>query len=126
MLRLLRPQFDSIILTRYHDNPRSVFPTDLLKLVHLLDAEAATDRSSVSIFNDPISAWEACRAMVDADSLVCITGSFFLAAEIRDALRDAGPGMELNSPPLLFFLRNDWLSPGLFCQCFPQPAWHPQ
>ncbi len=98
MLRLLRPQFDSIILTRYHDNPRAVLPSDLLELVKRLDAEAATDQSSVSIFNDPISAWQACRAMVDTDSLVCITGSFFLAAEIRDALRDGGPGIDLSSP----------------------------
>jgi dihydrofolate synthase/folylpolyglutamate synthase len=98
MLRLLRPQFDAIILTRYHDNPRSVLPTDLLKLVTALDEEAATDPSSVSIFNDPVSAWQACRAMVDADSLVCVTGSFFLAAEIRDTLCGAGPGIDLSSP----------------------------
>ena len=95
MLRLLLPQFDSTILTRYHDNPRSVLPADLMKLVKRLDAEAIGARPShlsVSICNDPISAWQTCRAEIDTESLVCVTGSFFLAAEIRDTLRGEGPG----------------------------------
>jgi len=89
MLRLLLPQFDSVIFTRYHNNPRSVSPRDLLRLVERLNLEAHSDRPSaphVSLTNDPADAWELCRAEIDPDSLVCITGSFFLAAEIRDAL----------------------------------------
>lgn len=94
MLRLLLPQFDSAILTRYHNNPRSMLPADLMKLVERLEAEADVPRlanQAVTIFDDPIAAWQTCRAEIDAESLVCITGSFFLAAEIRDALNGEDP-----------------------------------
>ena len=92
MLRLLLPQFDSVILTQYHNNPRSIPPEDLIQLVHRLEAEAEYRRPSdqtVTISPDPVSAWRACRAELDPESLACITGSFFLAAEIRAALTAA-------------------------------------
>lgn len=96
MLRLLLPQFDSTILTRYHKNPRSVPPADLMKLVQRLDAEAVNPRratQAVTVRDDPVSAWQACRGEIDAECLACITGSFFLAAEIRDTLRRETSGI---------------------------------
>jgi len=89
MLCLLRFEFDSIILTQYHNNPRSVPPTELAELLEELNCESANARpadQTIAVAADPASAWRMCQSEVDADSLVCITGSFFLAAEIRDSL----------------------------------------
>jgi folylpolyglutamate synthase/dihydropteroate synthase len=71
-----------------------MLPTDLLDLVEHLDAEGTSPRrknQTVTISDNPISAWQACRKEIDAESLVCVTGSFFLAAEIRDALKTQFP-----------------------------------
>lgn len=95
MLRLLLPQFDATILTCYHDNPRAVPPTELMQLVEQLDAEATNLRrahQTVTICDDPVAAWRKCRGDIDADGLACVTGSFFLAAEVRDTLRGEGAG----------------------------------
>ncbi len=90
MLRLLLPEFDEIVLTRYQDSPRAVPPEELHELVQEMDASDAGrgggPRCVTSVAKDPLAAWRRCQSTLAADSLVCITGSFFLAAEMRDLL----------------------------------------
>ena len=83
MLRLLVGRFDAIVLTRYVNNPRGVPPEELDAIARELKA---TNRS---ICDNPAEAWRTARQMADDDSLICVTGSFFIAAEMRAILRPA-------------------------------------
>lgn len=87
MLRQLLPRFDTVVVTCFQNNPRHVPVEALAETVRGL-----TDQ----LFHtapDAASAWKLARRFASADDLVCVTGSFFLAAEVRelivDALRDS-------------------------------------
>ncbi|HUY31802.1 MAG TPA: Mur ligase family protein [Pirellulales bacterium] len=77
MLQLLLPRFDRVIFTRYQNNPRGVPTEELAEIaLDLFGREYPTGP-------DPASAWDAVRAVAGDDDLICITGSFFIAAELR-------------------------------------------
>lgn len=80
MLRLLLPLFDEVILTQYVLSPRTVDPTSLAA------AAASLGRSDVRMVDDPVAAWQLARSLADEESLLCVTGSFFIAAELRRVL----------------------------------------
>ena len=90
MLRLLLPKFDTIILTRYLHNPRNLPPEELRAMAGELSEEDRT--SSVQhgkeclVSPDPRSAWQLARQLAEASDLICITGSFFLAGEMRQEM----------------------------------------
>jgi hypothetical protein len=44
----------------------------------------------VHVAPDATSAWRAATALAGRKHLICITGSFFIAAELRSALRESG------------------------------------
>ncbi len=77
MLRRLLPRFDRVVLTRYTNNPRGVPTKELEEL-----ASGITD-TLPTLCADPASAWEEVRRDIGDDDLVCVTGSFFIAAEMR-------------------------------------------
>lgn len=89
MLRLLAGCFDEIVVTRYLGNPRAYPVEELSRLA----AEAFP--GPVRCSPHPQAAWELARGEAAEDDLICVTGSFFLAGEIR-ALFQAGtkPGTE--------------------------------
>ncbi len=80
MLRALLPKFDRVILTRYADNPRGMPVAELARLA------ATLGRSNYEPVADPPAAWQAARRLAGPDSLIAITGSFFIAAEMRREL----------------------------------------
>lgn len=85
MLELLLPRFDRVVLTRYRNNPRGVPPEEL--------ASVAKDfPTPFRVCPDPATAWAAVRDEAKKDDLICVTGSFFIAGEIRReaALRPLG------------------------------------
>jgi dihydrofolate synthase/folylpolyglutamate synthase len=85
MLERLLPAFDEVIFTRYWSNPRGVPAEEL-------DALAAEISSLPrTVCADATSAWTAVQARLTPDDLVCIAGSFFIAAEMRAAMRAAEP-----------------------------------
>ncbi len=95
MLGQLLGRFDRIIFTRYLNNPRSVPPEQLLALAEELCAPGpqvggrdASGTPEMEIAPDPADAWDAVRRVAEADDLICITGSFFLAAEMRRQLAE--------------------------------------
>ncbi|MGB6042521.1 MAG: folylpolyglutamate synthase/dihydrofolate synthase family protein [Pirellulales bacterium] len=95
MLQRLVPEFDRIILTRYQNNPRAI-PTDQLAAI-VEGVSGATVGKVPAICHDPVAAWQAVRQVITPDALVCITGSFFIAAEMRDiVVADVG-----NSQPVI-------------------------
>jgi len=99
MLRCVLPKFSHVILTRYLNNPRYVEPAELKQLA---DEEAQNDSgmtSTILVEACPAAAWSAAEALATGRALVCVTGSFFLAAEIR-SLAASSPlrREEANSP----------------------------
>lgn len=77
MLRLLLPKFDRIVLTRYAQNPRGVPVEELATIA------AATGRTNWEAAADPAAAWNVVHGWSpSADDLVCVTGSFFIAAQL--------------------------------------------
>ena len=88
MLRLLLPEFDEVVLTRYVNNPRA----RTLEKLHLLAAEALQDLSlrmppQIHQAVEPLAAWRLAQTLAGIDGLICITGSFFLAADMAEVLR---------------------------------------
>ena len=84
MLGLLLPEFDRVILTRYVNNPRSRSPEQLQTFADETLARLELTRPPVvHLSAHPITAWRMAQELADSASLICITGSFFLAAELR-------------------------------------------
>jgi dihydrofolate synthase/folylpolyglutamate synthase len=81
MLRLLLPKFDRVIFTRYLENPRGVPP------VQLADEAARLGGATASVAADPAAAWAEVQRLATPETLVCITGSLFTAAEMRRQIR---------------------------------------
>ena len=79
-LRALLPLFDTLIATRYVENPRSVPPEDIALAIAALDGRTAR------IAQDPAAALDLARRLTGPLALVCVTGSLFLAAESRAIL----------------------------------------
>jgi dihydrofolate synthase/folylpolyglutamate synthase len=75
-------RFNHVILTRYTSNPRGVPLDELAAAATLLGA------TNVSLATTPADAWNAVRARAMPDDLVCITGSFYIAGEMRRELTD--------------------------------------
>jgi dihydrofolate synthase / folylpolyglutamate synthase len=103
MLQQFLGRFDHIIFTRYSNNPRSVPPEELLALAeelqsispfplaegpqiispHALSDGPGLKAAKLEIVPTPSEAWAAVRHTATPDDLICITGSFFLASEMR-------------------------------------------
>jgi dihydrofolate synthase / folylpolyglutamate synthase len=80
MLKVLLSRFDTVALTRYASNPRSIPPEALAELAYQLSGR------QFPIFADPAAAWSAVAPLAQPDDLICVTGSFFITAEIRRLL----------------------------------------
>ncbi len=81
-LKALLPCFDTIIATRYVENPRSVAPESIADHVLALSGKRA------HIAAEPAGALALARELTDSDGLICVTGSLFLAAEARANVLD--------------------------------------
>jgi dihydrofolate synthase/folylpolyglutamate synthase len=76
-LDALLPCFDTIIATRYTENPRSVLPETIADRIFEISGR------SVSVAVDPAQAIELAKSVTAPGDLICVTGSLFLAAESR-------------------------------------------
>lgn len=77
LCRRLFPFFDTVILTRYESTQRGV------SLDRLHAVAAAVSTRSMHTAENPATAWQAARSICPENGLICVAGSFFLAAEIR-------------------------------------------
>lgn len=82
MLEVLLPRFDTVMLTRYTSSPRAIPPE------HLQDLAQRILGRPVPVDSDPLHAWSELTQQSAADDLLCVTGSFFIASEIRQHLLD--------------------------------------
>jgi dihydrofolate synthase/folylpolyglutamate synthase len=90
MLALLLPRFDHVIFTRYLNNPRFVPPEELAELAAELGATRPP--ASQQLAADPAAAWQQARQLAGPSDLICVTGSFFIAAEMREQIDRAPLG----------------------------------
>ncbi len=86
MLRQLLPHFEQIVVTRYMNNPRAMDPETLGKLARKLALQCSWTHVQLHVRPDPLSAWQLARTLSTPSAVVCVAGSFFLAAEIREHL----------------------------------------
>jgi len=84
MLELLEAWAGRLILTKYQENPRGV---PIEQLQEELRGTSTTNGAEVFTAETPANALESALQLADSDSLVCVTGSFFLAAEVLAVLR---------------------------------------
>ncbi|MBI1314458.1 bifunctional folylpolyglutamate synthase/dihydrofolate synthase [bacterium] len=82
LLRRLLPQFHTVILTEYQTSPRATPLVDLAAIARTLSAQPVHVRKKTD------HAVQTALSLCPADGLICIAGSFFLAAEVRSYLRD--------------------------------------
>ncbi|MCC6494398.1 MAG: bifunctional folylpolyglutamate synthase/dihydrofolate synthase [Pirellulales bacterium] len=93
MLRALLPRFERVIVTQYQENPRATPVDQLLRwcraeLMRLGRPAGADVLAACSL---PADAWQLACDWAESRRLICITGSFFIAAELRPlAARSAG------------------------------------
>jgi dihydrofolate synthase/folylpolyglutamate synthase len=77
MLEILLPRFDRVVLTRYWNNPRGLPLKQLAAMANEISSTAQ------EVVPTPSEAWRRVRQITTPEHLICVTGSFFLAAEIR-------------------------------------------
>lgn len=80
LLRQLLPQFETVILTCYRSNPRGVPAEQLFAMARALGGRY------VHLAANPPEAWDLAIQLALPEDLICISGSFFIAAELRDLI----------------------------------------
>jgi len=86
ILAVLAGYFDHVHLTKYGINPRCVPPETLAAVL-----AATAPGTPATVHPTSAAAWAAARAAAGPDDLVCVTGSVFLAGELRPTLMGAPP-----------------------------------
>ena len=85
MLRIWVPYFDTVICTRYQENPRGHSVDALVQMARQTKLETQAN-AEVLACQHPLEAWRLAQEISRPQDLVCIAGSFFLAAELRNRL----------------------------------------
>ena len=88
MFRILAPHFGHVFLTPFLGSARSTPPRQMGELLRTAGGPPAT------LCPAPAEAWEAAQHMAGPDDLICITGSVFLAGEMRPLLTAEGAKAE--------------------------------
>jgi dihydrofolate synthase / folylpolyglutamate synthase len=93
ILRVLLPHFQTVIATEYHENPRALPASQLARLIH--DEQTIANPSEQGSYGDKcqvlshhsaIDAWQRASRLASPNDLICITGSFFIATELRKVI----------------------------------------
>ncbi len=77
IVRELAPHFDRVVVTQYQENPRAIPAGELAELVR------TEIGGQISVCATPREAWETVCRSAELGELVCVAGSFYLAAELR-------------------------------------------
>lgn len=87
IVEVLLPCFDKVVLTAYQENPRAV-PVERLEEIVNQQLERSERLSRAQVFREelPCKAWQKAKELSDENALICVTGSFFIAAELRQTL----------------------------------------
>ena len=80
----LAPHFERFVVTEYQENPRATPAKKLADMVR--SAVPQISPESIVVCPSPLEAWRHVLQSAAPRELVCITGSFYLAAEMRPLL----------------------------------------
>jgi dihydrofolate synthase/folylpolyglutamate synthase len=80
MLRLIDGEFDDVILTQYAGNPRALSARDLA------GRAASAGLTGFRVEHCARAAWDLATSLAAPEDLICVTGSLFLAAELRELI----------------------------------------
>lgn len=80
ILRQLVPLFDTVILTKYVENPRGVSTSEMASRIW------DQHRRTVHVIPEPAAAWKLARRLSSPNDLIVVTGSFFLLGELRELI----------------------------------------
>ena len=85
MLSRLLPQFEGVVFTRFANNPRSIEPEQLVAQAREISGlvRRSIDIDKIFVRPDAQSAWRKAIELAQPEDLICVTGSFFIAAEMR-------------------------------------------
>jgi dihydrofolate synthase / folylpolyglutamate synthase len=86
MLELMLPAAERLIVTQFHSNPRAV-PVELLEATARTMAESMTRPAQIFSVPNVELALDFVQRKPLPGELICVTGSFFIAAEARAAAR---------------------------------------
>lgn len=89
ILKPLVAAFDEIVLTKYQDNPRGRCEAELLELARAIQTDLQSNSKPAAELRtapDPQTAWKSVASNLTTDKSVCITGSAFLVAELRNTV----------------------------------------
>jgi dihydrofolate synthase/folylpolyglutamate synthase len=84
IVRELVSHFDRFIITQYQDNPRAV-PAE--SLAQIVNEQSAHRGLKSTVCPTPAQAWQHVHDSAIAGERVCVTGSFYLASEMRPLAR---------------------------------------
>ncbi len=90
MLSLLVPRFDEICFTRYSESPRAVPPEELRSLARrIASAKGPAGEFPILEVNEPPeAALRSFRESSEPEDLICLTGSMYIAGQLRSAVAD--------------------------------------
>lgn len=85
MIEIINLHFDHVVYTRFLENPRSLPPEQLLAIAESLQDEE-TSPTLCHVAQNPTAALEEAKRLAGHNGLVVVTGSIFLASEVRTLL----------------------------------------
>ena len=88
MLNLLLPRFQKVIFTRFVENPRARHPQELLEAANNISAASGVAHCQFEVCDQPIDAWHRAKQLATQNSVLCLAGSAFLIAELREFCRE--------------------------------------
>lgn len=87
MLKILLPSFEEVICTQYENNPRAYKAESLFRLASQTSENITPSPRSITCEPNPRQAWLAAKQISQPNDLICATGSFFIAAEIKNFIQ---------------------------------------
>jgi dihydrofolate synthase/folylpolyglutamate synthase len=82
----LAPHFDRFVVTQYQENPRAVSASQLAETISQVLGDSV---HGITVCSTPQEAWNHVLQTAIRGERVCITGSFYLAAEMRCLVRQS-------------------------------------
>ena len=87
MLDQIVTYFDTLIFTRFTKNARAADPNQLADDARKRKMARGLENPEILVCDPPDESWARASRMAGPDDLICVTGSFFLAAELSDRVR---------------------------------------
>lgn len=85
MIEIIRPHFDHVVFTRFLGNPRSRPPEELFSIAESLPLSKSSEKRC-HVAENPAIALNDAQELAGHNGLVVVTGSIFLASEVRSML----------------------------------------